>query len=62
MILSAMVVGRMIAGGMMVGGMILLLETQAQGGIAGRAWLAPGLITSQPGGDFLAPGRRIVRR
>jgi hypothetical protein len=36
-------------------GGILLIETQAQRRIAGRARLAPGLITIQAGGHFLTP-------
>jgi hypothetical protein len=62
MIVIAMIVERMIASRRIAGGMILLLETQAQRGIAGRTWLSPGLITTQPGGHLLAPGWRIVKR
>jgi hypothetical protein len=61
MLLSATIVGRMNGGGTIVDGMTLLLETQAQRRIAGRTWLSPGLITTQPGGDLLAPGRRVVK-
>ncbi len=43
-------------------GGILVLEAQPQRRIAGRAGLAPGLITIEPGGDLLAPGRRIFKR
>jgi hypothetical protein len=61
MIVNRTIVDWMVVGGMTSAGMILLLETQAQRGIAGRSRLVAGLIAAQSVGYLLAPGRRIVR-